>query len=151
VTAAQVAAEIVAQNPSLTSAVYGAAGKVRIGVPAESGKVFRITIVSGTSLDQLGLVPGQSVEVAPDLLANPWLTTPVVITDGVTTWVDGVDFDSIIDTGEIVWKPSSLAFPNQPLAGSILQASYSYQMRREVEALVNRVKQSTDIVQLEWA
>lgn len=152
VTAAQVAAEIVGQNPSLTSAVYATAdGKIRIGVGPEAGKVFRITIVAGTALEQLGLKPGQSVDVSPDQLNNPWLTTPVVITDGVTTWVDGVDFVSVPETGQVVWKASSLAFPNQPAAGASLQASYSYQMRREVLDLVGKVKEVNDVLQFEWS
>lgn len=150
-TAAQVAAQIVAANPSLTSAVYGAAGRLRIGIPPQAGKTFRITIVAGTAMQQLGLSPGQSVDVSPDQLANPWLTTPVVITDGVTTWIDGIDFDSVPETGEIVWKPSSLALPNQPLAGAVLEADYSYQMRREVEALAKQAAETNDILYFEWA
>ena len=150
-TAAIVAAEITAQNPSLTSAVYGTAdGKVRIGVPAQAGKVFRITIVAGTALAQLGLYPGASVDVSPDQLANPWQTTLVTITDGVTTWLDGVDYNSVPETGEIVWEPSSLAFPNQPDAGLTLLAYYSYQMRREVMQLANAAKEVNDIVEFEW-
>lgn len=150
-TAASAAAQIVAANPALTTAVYATAdGKLRVGVQPVSGKNFRITIVAGTALDQLGLAPGRSADVCPDQLANPWLTTPVSITDGVTTWLDGVDFDSVPETGEIVWRASSLAFPAQPAAGSTLQADYSYQMRREVMALVDEVSEVNDIISFEW-
>jgi len=152
VTAAQVAAQILAQNPALSSAVYATAvGKLRIGVIPQAGKTFRITITGGTALDMLGLKVGQQVDVTPDQLANPWLTTPVVITDGVTTWTDGLDFVSVPETGEIVWMPSSPAFPNQPAAGLTLQASYTYQMRREILALAERAKEVNDIIQYEWA
>jgi hypothetical protein len=150
-TAADVAAGILAANPSLTSAVYATAvGMVRIGVPPQAGKVFRITIIGGSALEQLGWRIGQSVDITPDSLANPWLTTPVTITDGVTTWVDGVDFTSIPETGEIVWKPSTALNTGVPLAGVTLQANYSYQMRREILQLAERAKEVNDIIQFEW-
>jgi hypothetical protein len=146
-----VAARVLAQTPGLTSAVYAtAAGPLRIGVPPQAGKVFRITITGGSSLQALGLVIGQSVDVSPDQLANPWLTTPVSITDGVTTWADGTDFNSVPATGQIVWNPSTAANTGVPTAGTLLMASYSYQMRREVMAVVEAAREVNDILEYVW-
>ena len=152
VTAAQVAAQILSQNPGLTSAVYAtAAGTLRLGVPPQAGKVFRITITGGSSLQSLGLVIGQSVDVSPDQ-ASPThgLTTPVSITDGATTWADGTDFNSVPATGQIVWNPSTAANTGVPPAGTLLTATYSYQMRREVMAVVEAAREVNDILEYVW-
>jgi hypothetical protein len=64
--------------------------------------------------------------------------------------VDGVDFTSIPETGQIVWNPSTVLNTGVPLAGVILQANYSYQMRREILQLAERAKEVNDIIQFEW-
>ncbi len=139
-TAADAAAAILAQNPTLSNAVYAESGKLRIGLAPASGKVYRITMLAGTALESFGFSVGQSADVAPDILNNPWQITPVILTDGVNTFVDGVDFVSVPQTGEIVWNPSSATQTNIPAAGAVLLASYTYLMRREIEAAVNLVK-----------
>lgn len=152
VNAFQAAATILLQNPSLTDAVHGSAsGLLRIGVYPVAGKVYRITIVSGTAMEAMGFKAGDSADVAPDQLENPWLTTPVTLADGVTTFTDGVDFTSVPETGQIVWEPSTAINIGVPVAGSVLVAGYSYQMRREILKEVDLVKDSNAIIQFEWS
>lgn len=146
------AADIVAANPTLTDAVHGSVdGLLRIGVYPVAGKTFRITITAGTALPSLGWRVGDSVDVAPDQLANPWLTTPVSITVGATTFTDGINFVSEPSTGEIVWFPSTAINIGVPPAGTVMNASYTYQMRREITKEVELVKHINDIIQYEWA
>lgn len=151
VNAFQAAADILAQNPSLTGAIHGSTdGLLRIGVAPVAGKVFRITVVSGTAMSQLGFKAGDSADVAPDQLENPFLITAVMLTDGVTNFIDGVDFVSIPETGQIVWFPSTSVNIGVPPAGSVLTAAYTYQMRREIVKEVDLVKHADSIINYEW-
>jgi len=146
------AATILAQNPGLTDAVHGSIdGLLRIGVYPEAGKVFRITIVSGTALSQLGWNPGDSADVAPDQLDNPFQTTPVSLTVDATTFIDGIDFVSVPETGEIVWFPSTALNIGVPPSNTVLVAAYTYQMRREIIKEVELVKHVNSIINYEWA
>ncbi len=149
-TAAQAAAEILAQNPSLGPAVYAQGALLRLGVPPEVGVTRRVTIVSGTALPAFGWVAGQAVDVANDRLANAYPTTPVVITFGVDTFNDGVEFEVMQETGEIVWDPSSLALPNVPPAGSVMLASYTYVPKQQVRDIVEKSKMISDLVEIEF-
>jgi hypothetical protein len=149
-TAAQAAAEILAQNPSLGSAVYAQAGKLRIGVPPEPATTREVAIVGGSALADLGWVAGQAVDVANDFLANAYPTSPVVITFGTDIFNDGVDFEVMQTTGEIVWDPSTLALPNVPPAGSVMLASYTYVPQREVSDIVDKSKSISDLVEIEF-
>ncbi len=151
INSAQAAANIIASNPTLTPAVYAtAAGKLRLGVAPVAGKTFLLTILSGTSLNLLGLNPGDSTHISPDKLANPWLVTLVSISDGVSTFVDGVDFTSISETGELIWNPSTAANTGVPKAGAILTASYTYQMRREIQDMVSKVAHVSSVINFGW-
>lgn len=141
-TAAQAASDILAQNPTLTSAVYASGGRLRIGISPEAAKVKRITVISGTSLSEFGFIAGISADVAPDTLSNPYPTTAVSLTFGIFTYVQGVDFTIVQNTGEIVWVPSNAVNTTIPPKGSLLLASYTYQMRREIFSMVDKVKQS---------
>jgi hypothetical protein len=146
------AADIVAQNPTLTDAVHGSIdGLLRIGVYPVAGKTFRITITAGTALPVLGWKVGDSADVAPDQLANPWLTTPVGLTVGAVTFTDGVDFVSIPATGEIVWLASTSINIGVPPAGTVMDAAYTYQMRREIIKEVELVKHINDVIRYQWA
>jgi hypothetical protein len=146
------AADIVAQNPGLTDAVHGSAdGLLRIGVYPVAGKTFKITIVSGTALPQLGWRPGASVHVAPDQLDNPWQTTVVALSAGAVNFVQGIDFNLVQETGEIVWLPSTALNVGVPPAGTVLEADYTYQMRREILKEVELVKEANSIINFEWA
>ncbi len=145
------AADILAQNPTLTDAIHGSIdGLLRIGVYPVAGKTFKITIVSGTALPILGWNPGDSVHVSPDQLDNPWETTPVTITVGATTFVDGVDFVSVPETGEIIWFPSTAINIGVPVAGTTMNAAYTYQMRREIIKEVELVKDINSIIRYQW-
>ncbi len=150
--AALAAAAILAANPSLTSAIYASAdGHLRIGVSPQAGKMFRITITAGNSLDVLGLALGDTADVKPDQLDNPFIkASTFVLTDGVTTFVDGVDFNLIPETGQIVWLPSTALNMAVPAAGTTLGASYTYQMRREIVGMVDKVRDVNSIVRWEW-
>jgi hypothetical protein len=145
------AADILAANPMLTDAIHGSVdGLLRIGVYPVAGKTFRITIVGGTALSALGWKPGQSVDVSPDQLANPWLTTPVTITIGAMVFTDGIDFVSVPETGEIVWFPSTAINIGVPPAGTVMNAAYTYQMRREITKEVELVKHIDSIINYRW-
>ncbi len=146
------AANIRVANPTLTDAVYAdAAGHLRIGVYPQAGKVFTITIVGGTALPVLGLNVGDSVEVAPDNLANPWIVGVISLVDSLgNPFVQGVDFTIDISTGEVIWIPSTVINNNVPPAGTVLFASYVYEMRREIQAIVSRVKDCNDIIKYAW-
>lgn len=148
--AATAAAEILAQNPSLGPAVYAQAGKLRIGVPPEVGVTRRIKIMGGTALPDFGWVVGQSVDVANDHLENTEPTTAVTLTFGVDVFTDGVEFEVIPATGEIVWDPSSATLTNIPPAGSVLTAAYSYVPEREVRDIVEKIKAINDLVELDF-
>ena len=151
--AADAAAQILLQNPSLTSAVYDTSSDtLRIGIAPVAGKVFRVTITGGTAMPQFGWKAGNAVDVSCDQLANPWLTTPVSITAPVGgPWVDGVDFTSAPSTGQIVWNPVTAANLNPPPSrGTLMTANYTYQVRREIEFLVNKVKETNDIISYVW-
>lgn len=155
-TAAQVAAAICTQNPFITHPfdpiipTYAFGNFLRLGLFPTANVVYRLTIIGGTALPALGFSIGQSVDIAPDQLANPWQTTNVTITDGVNTFVDGTDFYNIPSTGQIIWLPSSTLKPNVPPMGTTLYASYSYQMRREILKLVGDVQDTTDILYYSW-
>lgn len=139
-TAAQAVADILAQNPSLTSAVYATGGRVRLGAAPSATQVIRVQIKAGDALPDLGFTVGQFNDVTWDQLANPNQTTPVVLTYGVFSFVEGVDFTVDQATGRIVWQPSSLAFPNIPPQGAVFKASYQYLMKREIETMAERAK-----------
>ena len=140
-TAATAAAYMLAQNPGLTAAVYGAPdGHLRVGTAAVAGAIQRITIVGGTACAALGLVPGTTQDVHPDQLANPWVLGTVALTAGAISFTQGVEFNLVAGTGEIVWAPSSIANPNVPPAGSVFTAAYTYQMRREIEKMAELAK-----------
>lgn len=138
--AATAAAEILAQNPSLTSAVYASGGKLRIGIPPLSGTPQTISIIGGSASDVLGFTPGDSTSVGTDYLLNPNQTTPVVLTWSGNTYVQGNDFTLVVSTGEIVWKPSSAVKTNIPPRGSAVTASYTFVPKREVDMVVSRIK-----------
>lgn len=140
-TAAGAAAEMLLQNPGLTSAVYGTLdGHLRIGIPPVAGQTQRLTIVGGSACADLGLVPGTTMDIHPDVLANPWVVSGMALVYGAFTYTQGVEFDLDATRGQIVWKASSLANPNVPPAGAIFKASYTYQMRREIEKMAELAK-----------
>jgi hypothetical protein len=149
-TAAQAASDILAQNPSLGPAIYAQGPFLRVGVPPVPGVTRRITITGGDALPVLGWTSGQYVDVGNDKLANQRPTTPVILTFGGDTFNDGVEFEAIQATGEIVWDPSSAGLTNIPPAGSTMLASYSYVPEREVLDILGRIKKANDLIELEW-
>ncbi len=149
--AASAAAEILFQNPTLTSAVYDNLGKLRIGTEPEAGTVKRVTIVAGGSLADFGFTAGDSVDVIPDILANPWATGVLVLNWDGYAYTQGVDFSYAPETGEIVWEPSSPVFSNVPPVGASMTTTYTYEMRREIGSMVDKVKDTTIILEYEWA
>jgi hypothetical protein len=149
-TAAQAAADILLQNPMLGPAVYADGATLRVGVPPTPGKVRRVTIKSGTALAALGWAAGQFVDVGNDRLANIHPTTPVTLTYGGDTFTDGVEFEAVQATGEIVWDPSSPTLTNVPPAGATMLASYSYVPEREVREILKRITKANDQIELEW-
>lgn len=148
--AATAAAEILAQNPTLTSAVHDQGGRLRIGTAPEASTTKRVTIEAGTSLSEFGWKAGSSVDVVSDLLANPYATTTLTLTWEGNTYTQGVDFSYDPETGEIVWEPSSPSFSLVPPMGSSMLTSYTYQMRREIMDMVDKVKDATTIITYEW-
>jgi hypothetical protein len=154
-TAADVINDIFTQNPGVTVATYATLdGMVRIGiepsaVQAAEVDFLTVKIISGSSLADFGFFEGDAIDVAPDQLVNPFQTTPVVITYGMQTFVQGVDFTIDTATGKIYWNPSSVAGTLVPPKGAVFLASYTYQMRREIEKMVNLVKQAN--LQLEFS
>ena len=150
-TAAQAAADILAQNPALTSAVYATSGRLRLGVAPVDGVVQSITAVSGSALGDLGFYQGQFIDVGSDTLANPYSSTTVSIVYGAFTFIEGVNFAVDQASGAILWNPSSLAEPNIPPAGAVMQASYSYVMRREIETMAEKAKDPSLTVEYIYA
>jgi hypothetical protein len=73
-------------------------------------------------------------------LANPNQTTPVVLTSGPFTFVQGTDFTVDTTTGYIYWAASSATEPNIPPQGTVFQASYTYIMKREIETMAELAK-----------
>jgi len=149
-TAAQAAADILAQNPSLGPAVYAQGAVLRVGVPPAVGQTRRITVTKGTALADLGWVAGQAVDVGNDRLANIHPTSPVALTFGGDTFTDGLEVEAIQATGEIVWDPSSAGLTNIPPAGSTLLAAYTYVPEREVREILKRITKVNDLIELEW-
>ena len=150
--AALAAAEILVQNPSLTTAVHGSTGdRLRLGVVPQAGKTFKITAVSGTAMVDFGFNPGKSAQVAPDILANPNHTGPVTLTYQGIFYVENTDFTIVEATGEIVWRASSALFAIAPIKGAVFQATYDYFMKREIEKMVNMVKPVSTELELVYA
>ena len=139
-TAAQVAAEILVQNPTLTSATYAQAGKLRIGTAPVNGTTKTITIVAGTAVQDLGFVFGQSGDVAPDKLDNPNHVGPVTLVHVGIFYLEGVGFTVDATTGEITWAPSTAAFTTVPAQGASFFATYDYLMKREIEDMIGKAK-----------
>jgi len=139
--AALAAAAIVAQNPALNA--YDAGGGIlRIGVAPVLSRIQEITVIGGGALAILGFNSGDSVEVSTDQLNNPWVQTPVAITFGLQTFIQGTDYTIDNNSGQIIWAPSG---PSNllPPKGSVFLASYSYQMRREIEQVTELVADAT--------
>ena len=154
-TAAQAVADILSQNPTLTSACYANNGYVRIGVQPiltqTKAQPIKITIVSGSALADLGFVVGQFVEVSWDQLANPNLTAdPVTVTQGSIAYIEGLDFTLDRVTGRIYFQASSVAFPVVPEQGSVFNVSYNYLMRREIETMAELAKDPSITVEYEY-
>ncbi len=139
VNAGLAATDILSQNPDFAD-TYASGQLLRIGVAVESGVTKVVTVVSGTALPVLGLIAGSTFHSSPDQLNNPYMTTAVPLMQGATPLVEGVDYTINATTGEILWGLSSTV--SVPARGSILTASYTYQMRREIEAAVDLVKQA---------
>jgi len=142
------ATAIGAAYPSLGASIYAIAdGHLRIGIPPVDGQVLQLTIVGGTACTVLGLIPGQSLSVQPDALANPWILSSnpatsgkVTITWNSQTYTQGGNYTIDTTTGAIIWAPSSPTNPTVPPAGSAYQASYTYQMRREIQQMAQLAK-----------
>lgn len=157
-TAAQVVNQILTSNPSLVATpnpnltpIYDVGGYVRIGTTPQYGKTLTVKIVSGSALTNLGWTAGDSIQVSSDTLENAYATTPVTVTQNAINYVQGTDFTYIFNTGEIIWKPSCVDYPNIPVAGTQYAATYTYQMRREIIKAVEEVKESTSSIEYEWA
>lgn len=149
-TAADAVTAILTQNPSLTTAVHAASGKLRIGTDPEFGKTKRITIEAGSALSVLGFIAGQTADTKPDQLANPNIQGALTLMFGSTTFVDGVDFTFDAETGEILWAsqpPEVLGIPDQ---GQTFVATYDYLMKREIESMANKVKEVGTILEFEY-
>ena len=138
-TAAQAAADIRAQNPSLTAAVYAVGGNLRIGTAPISGEEIPIVINAGSSLPILGFVAGQLAEVSADQIANPNQVGGVNVTWNAITYTQNSDYSVDLVNGRIVWSPST-AVNNLPPMGSTYQISYTYIMAREILFVANQVK-----------
>ncbi len=157
-TAALAAAAIVAQNPTvptddfyLNDAIYATpSGKLRIGVYPKTGKSFRVSFPSGTAMAQLGILVGAGTDVSNDHLDNPWLITGTLALDDADTPIT-TGFTIFESTGEIVWDPSTAANTSIPAAGKVLNAAYTYEMRREILAMVGKVQHVNSVIQFEWA
>jgi hypothetical protein len=151
-TAQDAANAILAANPTLTGAIHGSTeGFLRIGVQPEAGKVFRVTILGGSALVALGWGAGDSAEISPDSLANPWVTGNVAVLEGTTSFVQGVDYVVDAARGQIIWFASTSSNIGVPASGTSMTASYIYQMRREIEKAVSLVKRATDIIEFTWS
>jgi hypothetical protein len=157
INASQMATAIAAQNPTLqANCIYSSNGFLRIGVAPQFSQVFQITILSGSILPVVGWTAGQSVQVACDQLANQWVGVgsmglPVVLVDANGhTWTVGVDFELDEPSGQLAWMPSSATEPNLPPMGTLLYASYFYQMRREILKLVGDIQNTNDNLIFSW-
>lgn len=149
-TAALAAADILAQNPTLTSAVYASAGRLRLGTAPVAGQVKTIKITAGSALPYLGYTVGQNIHVAPDILANPNQSSAVTLSFGTSVYTQGVEFTIDPATGQIIWVPSTALVTNIPAQGSVYQAAYSYIMKREIETMAEKAKDPSLTVEYQY-